>query len=245
MSAEPKPARAMGWSRSASAWVTEQGAEGDWSRRHILFPIFRAFFARHRGKTALDIGCGEGQLVRLARADGIEASGLDVTPALLERARNLDPQGCYREGRAEALPFANASFELVLSCVALVDIPDIDRAIPEMARVLRPGGRMLVANTGSQFSAGLPDGWRYDAAGQPQTFGIDHYLEPREIVSEWRGISVLNHHRPLSAYLQRFLAAGLVLRAFDEPAARSDRPEKDARHNRVPYFCVMEWERPA
>ncbi|MEL6234993.1 MAG: SAM-dependent methyltransferase, partial [Pseudomonadota bacterium] len=104
--------------------------------------------------------------------------------------------------------------------------------------------RMLVANIGSQFSAGLPTGWRYDAAGRPLNFGIDRYLERREVLSEWRGISVVNHHRPLSDYLQRFLAAGLILRGFDEPAARSDLPEKDARYNRVPYFCVMEWERP-
>ncbi|MEM9049858.1 MAG: class I SAM-dependent methyltransferase [Pseudomonadota bacterium] len=234
-----------GWDRSAEAWVTEQGTAGDWSRRHILFPRFLAFLGSHAGKTALDIGCGEGQLTRLAKAAGIATTGLDLSAALLTVARARDGEGAYVRGDAAALPFRDASFDLALSCVALLDIPAFENAIFEMARILRPGGRALVANTNSIFSAGLPKGWRYGADGVPLDFGIDRYLARREILSEWRGIRVVNHHRPLSAYISAFLQAGLILRAFEEPAVQSDRPVKDARHNRVPYFCVMEWEKPS
>lgn len=233
-----------GWDSSAQAWVVEQGEAGDWSRQFILFPIFRAFLAGHVGKSALDVGCGEGQLVRLAHGLGVCTTGLDSSEALLAIARQRDAGGAYVEGVAEALPFDDGAFDLVLSCVALIDIPDIDRAILEMARVLRPGGRALVANTNCFFSAGLPEGWIYDAQNHAISFAIDRYLEAREIVSEWRGIRVINHHRPLSAYMSAFLDAGLILRRFEEPVAASDRPQKDARHNRVPYFSVMEWEKP-
>lgn len=234
----------MSWEGSAEAWIAEQGETGDWARRWILFPIFREVLSARPGTRALDVGCGEGQLCRLARDLGVGITGLDPTRALLGTARARDPGGAYVEGRAEALPFPDAAFDLVLSCVALVDIADVGRAIPEMARVLRPGGRALVANTHSLFSAGQPRGWIRDMAGRPLHYPVDDYLEPRSFRAEWRGIAIDNHHRPLAAYMAAFLGAGLILRRFEEPAARSDDPGKDARHDRMPYFVVMEWEKP-
>ena len=68
------------------------------------------------------------------------ATGIDPTQSLLEVARKRDPSGDYRPGRAEQLDFDDASFDLVVSYVTLVDIADFRTAIREMARVLRPGG---------------------------------------------------------------------------------------------------------
>ncbi|HTL28869.1 MAG TPA: methyltransferase domain-containing protein, partial [Tepidisphaeraceae bacterium] len=59
-------------------------------------------------------------------------------------------------------PFADGAFDLVVSYLSLVDIPGLDRAISEMARVLRPGGALLVANLASHNTAGH---WLRDASG--------------------------------------------------------------------------------
>lgn len=61
----------------------------------------------------------------------------------------------------------------------------------------------------------------------------------------WRGIRVLNWHRPLSTYMALLLASGMQLRHFAEPIPYGGDPEKAARYRWVPWFHVMEWQRDA
>lgn len=230
-----------GWRASADAWVREQGEHGDYGRAHVLDPVM---IPRLRGRgvqTALDVGCGEGRFCRIMAAEGIRATGVDPTPELLAVARERDPAGDYRAGRAEALDFPDASFDLVVSYLTLIDIPDIAAAIPEMARVLKPGGRLLVANLTGFTSASADRGWQYDTDGRPDHFALDRYLETRPMRVGWRGIEIVNWHRPLSAYMQLFLKAGLRLAWFDEPAPTGGPADQAARYARVPYFVAMEW----
>jgi hypothetical protein len=60
----------------------------------------------------------------------------------------------------------------------------------------------------------------------------------------WRGIRIQNWHRPLSTYMTLLLDHGLHLRLFAEPAPVGGDPETIARHRRVPYFHIMEWQKP-
>jgi SAM-dependent methyltransferase len=96
------------------------------------------------GLDVLDVGCGQGiDLVNYARA-GARATGLDLTPRLVELARAhleaLGHDGTVVHGDAEAMPFADASFDRVSSNGVLHHTPNMDRALAEVARVLRPGG---------------------------------------------------------------------------------------------------------
>ena len=234
-----------GWDESAAAWIADQGDDGDFGRKFVLDPQMLERVTDRGFATALDVGCGEGRFSRMLRARGIATVGIDPTEALLEVARRRDPEGDYRLGRAEALAFADASFDLVVSYLTLIDIPDIDAAIPEMARVLKPGGTLLVANLASFNTAGQPLGWHDGADGKPQ-FAIDHYMTERADWVQWRGIRIHNWHRPLSRYMSLFLAEGLQLRAFLEPLPTPDAAAAAIeRHRRVPYFVLMEWQKPA
>jgi SAM-dependent methyltransferase len=125
----------------------------------------------------------------------------------------------------------------------LIDIPDLDRAIAEMARVLRPGGSLLIANLTSFNTASPPGGWQRDARGV-ERFSIDHYMEDRAEWVSWRGIRIQNWHRPLSRYMSVLLGQGLQLRYFDEPMPQGGPPERAERYRRVPYFLLMEWQKP-
>ena len=111
------------------------------------------------------------------QGEGITTVGIDPTVALVGRGRALDPAGDYRVERAESFECEDNTFDLVVSYLTLVDIDDIESAIGNMSRVLRPGGAMLVANLTSYNTAGIPEGWR-DRGGGPR-FSIDRYLEPR------------------------------------------------------------------
>jgi SAM-dependent methyltransferase len=98
---------------------------------------------------------------------------------LLETARQRDPSGDYRLGRAEQLAFDDASFDLVVSYVTLVDIPDYRAGIREMARVLKPGGSLLIANLTGFASACADRGWVKDEDGQHLHFPLDRFSKNR------------------------------------------------------------------
>jgi 2-polyprenyl-3-methyl-5-hydroxy-6-metoxy-1,4-benzoquinol methylase len=229
-----------GWEVSAQAWVKSIGERGDWGREHVLDPVMVSRVTGRSFKRALDVGCGEGRFCRTLSAAGVAATGIDPTPQMLDVARQRDPAGDYRLGRAEQLDFEAESFDLVVSYITLVDIPDFRAAIREMVRVLKPGGSLLLANLTSFVSAGAERGWVENAQGQSLYFPVDRYLEEFPFWLEWAGIRIENWHRPLSAYMTAFLEAGLKLAFFAEPGPVSGEAAHQERFQRVPWFVVME-----
>ena len=100
------------------------------------------------GARALDVACGTGVLTReLAPAvgPGLRPVGLDISPGMLAVASSISPEIEWRHGDANQLPFADASFDRVLCQFGLMFFDDPVRALAEMLRVLKPGGRLAVA----------------------------------------------------------------------------------------------------
>jgi ubiquinone/menaquinone biosynthesis C-methylase UbiE len=96
----------------------------------------------------LDIGCGDGALVRMMTREGAQATGLEISETQLARARAESPVGSesYRVGRAEALPFEDGAFDIVVFFNSLhhVAIEVHEKALAEAARVLETGGHLFV-----------------------------------------------------------------------------------------------------
>lgn len=234
---------ADGWTESARAWIADMGDTGDFGRACVLDRPMLERVAAGSFVDALDVGCGEGRFCRMLQAKGIRTTGIDPTKALIGQARRRDSEGDYRIGQAETLDFPDRSFDLVVSYLSLIDIPDIARAIAEMARVLRPGGALLIANLTSFNTAAQAGGWTRDGKGNP-IFPIDHYLDERADWVAWRGIRIRNWHRPLGAYIALLLDQGLTLSHFAEPTPYAGDPATIARYRRVPWFLIMEWRKP-
>lgn len=98
----------------------------------------------------LEIGSGNGILVReLIEAVGPEGRvvGLDASEAILDMARHLCPDGEFLLGDAQKLPFEDEAFDAVVTAQVFCFLDDVDRAIAEAYRVLKPGGRLVVLDT--------------------------------------------------------------------------------------------------
>ncbi len=108
------------------------------------------------GERVLDLATGTGITAIAARERGAKVVGLDLTPELLAVASNKSKQAGFddidfMEGDAEALPFADAAFDVVLSTCGHMFAPDQEKVAAELARVTRSGGRVV-------FLAWTPDG---------------------------------------------------------------------------------------
>src|SRR5688572_20155840 len=102
------------------------------------------------GCRLLDVGCGSGQLALMAAKDRLEVTGVDIARNLVERARmRAQAEGLrarFEEADAEALPFEDASFDVVASLIGAMFAPRPDLVAMELLRVCEPGGTIAMAN---------------------------------------------------------------------------------------------------
>lgn len=101
-----------------------------------------------KGRKVVDVGCGEGNLVRLMTRHGAKVFGVECNPKQLEKAHAQKPVGdeVYYDGKAEALPFDDASIDLVVFFNSLHHVSEatMGQALAEAARVLKPGGQVYI-----------------------------------------------------------------------------------------------------
>lgn len=131
------------------------------------------------GQTVLDVATGSGNAALAAARSGGEVTGLDYVPSLLERARaRAAAEGFdieFVDGDAEDLPFADASFDSVISVLGVMFTADQERAASELLRVTRPGGTIAMANwTPSSF---IGEMFRTVARHVPPPAGVRSPLE--------------------------------------------------------------------
>lgn len=224
------------WIESADAWIADQGTDGDWSRRAVLDPALESILLDIEGQRILDLGCGEGRYARKMKNRGAIVTGIDPVPQFIEQARSLDPESRYVEGKAEALPFEDRSFDIVLSYLSLVDIADLHLAASEITRVLCDRGKLVIVTISNLAST--TSGWIKDSEGRKAYRKVDRYMEQFALDLEWRDIKIRNYHRPLSYTLGLFLDQGFVLTRFVEPLPDSFDANYADEH-RVPTFQIL------
>lgn len=125
----------------------------DWAecQEGLFTPLFEAVLnaaALAPGAAVLDIGCGSGLFLQLAAQRGLRASGLDASEPFLAIARERTPQGDFRVGEMEELPYSSQSFDLVSGFNSFQFAADPVHALHEARRVLRPGAPLAIAVLG-------------------------------------------------------------------------------------------------
>jgi len=216
--AQPRDPRPDLWETHAGWWQEGFSGGADPEYTEQILPMAASALA---GATAvLDVGTGEGQVARLARARGAgTVVGVDPTEAQITEAHRRGGGPWYLRAGADALPFPAEAFDAVIACLVFEHITDLDGAVAEVARVLRPGGRFA-------FFLNHPllqtpnSGWIDDHVLDPpeQYWRIGPYLTEDVSVEEVeKGVFIPFIHRPLSRYVNALAGQGLVLRHMEEP----------------------------
>jgi SAM-dependent methyltransferase len=206
----------MSWEANARWWQEgfTEGADPEYEEQ--ILPMAAA--ALSGCEHVLDVGCGEGQIARLVR--GGHAVGVDPTWAQISVAHERAGGPAYAQAEAAALPLRDSTFDAVVACLVFEHIADADRAIEEVARVLRPGGRFLFfLNHPLLQTPG--SGWIDDQILDPpeQYWRIGPYLVEDQSVEEVeKGVHVPFIHRPLHRYVNALAANGLCIVRMEEPS---------------------------
>lgn len=103
------------------------------------------------GQKALELGCGSGNLASLLYDEGISIIGSDISQSAVDHARQQYPKIDFKVHSADALPYDNQTFDLVMSFDVFEHLPDVDRHLSEVRRVLKNNG-YYVLQTPNKFS---------------------------------------------------------------------------------------------
>jgi SAM-dependent methyltransferase len=194
------------------AWARTSRHDGFWEG---TWPALRPLLPPPTGTPVLDLGCGEGRAGRELLKLGYRVIGADRSPTLARAAAAASADIPVVLADAAALPLADRSTDLVVACMSLLDMDDLDGAVREIGRVLRPGGHLCLAVVHPFLSA------QDEEAMHTAAFTFSQpYLWPRRYVDhiERDGLAMTftSMHRPLSAYTSALFANGMVLSALTE-----------------------------
>jgi SAM-dependent methyltransferase len=229
------------WDSHAGDWISWARAPGHDSywrfHRDAFLPLVPP-----PGRLTLDVGCGEGRLARDLARLGHRVTGIDASPAMVAAAAaHPGAHSRFAVGDATALPVADAAADCVLAFMSLQDIDDMEAAVTEAARVLAPGGRLVMAvthpaNTAGTFAPGPDETTRpYVISGS--------WFERRSVsdTCERDGYTMTFHceHRPLHAYSDALADAGFLIERIREVGD----PNPADKWHRIPLFLHIRAQR--
>lgn len=253
----PVDARAA-WNRAIDVWEDFEEGGKDFSRERVHGPALLRAVGPTRGLRILDLGCGQGRFTRKLAARGARISGVDWSREMIRSARRHEreePLGIeYRmmDARFASRAWPRESFDLVTSCMALMDMQHADVVVRGARRLLRPGGRFVFSISHPMNSAAVR--WERPSAANPDRGAmlVDHYFDEGPAWLEWtmkrlkRPFSTPYWHRTLETWFGLLRRSGFEVESLAEPRAS----HRDARINpllegsrRVPFYLVVSCRR--
>ncbi|MEV4314566.1 class I SAM-dependent methyltransferase [Actinocrispum sp. NPDC049592] len=216
------------WNSHADEWVA-------WARTPAHDHYFRDFhwpaFVKllpEPGRLTLDIGCGEGRLSRSLQAVGHRMIAIDGAPNMIRAVVTHEEPVTALLADSSRLPLADEVADCVIAFMSLHDIDPMPETVREIARVLSPGGHLVIAIVHPINSLGRFENDAYTARGD--YFEPKHYADP--VTRD--GLSMTFHgiHRPLQAYTEALADAGFVITRMREV----NHANPDHEWHRMPLF---------
>ena len=239
----------IAWNKNAVGWA--ESIKKDPLRTLFNEPCFLEFLGDMSDKSVLDAACGEGSLTKKIVARQI--TGIDLSSSQIELAKQQGIPGAeFHIGSVGNMDmFAAGTFDAVTSFMALIDIADLQPAMAEMARVLKPGGQLHIAIRHPCFLAP-----KFGIVQVPRT------QEPRLVLGEYfsrdahdagyiiaPGVTIPRFPRTLSDYLNGIVGVGLELVRVQEPTpsveAAEQAPQLQFWREHAAMYLYLTAEKPA
>jgi 2-polyprenyl-3-methyl-5-hydroxy-6-metoxy-1,4-benzoquinol methylase len=204
-----------------------------------------------RGRRALDLGCGAGQLAHhLAISGAADVVGVDLSERMLALARAewAHPRVHYQRAALETLAFPPERFDVVVSSLAVHYAEDYAGLMARVAQWLTRTGVFVCSTEHPIFTARLPgDGWIAGEAGARTRWAIDRYSDEGARDERWFVAGVRKFHRTFASLVNGLLDAGLVVERVLEPVPSDawlrDHPES-VDERRRPVFLLLRARKP-
>jgi len=236
------------WCEMAPAWIKESREGINPTRTGLLDAPMLSSCGNVEGLNILDCGCGEGRFCRMLVQRGAEfVLGIDLCPSMIEAAdESRTDRDKYRVADARKLDFLEtASFDICISYLNQCDLPDFQENCREVFRVLKPGGRFIIANLHPMRSA--VGGWHRSDDGGKLHVILDEYFVETERHWKMLGSDFTNFHRTLSTYIRCFLRTGFILKDLIEPTLNKFQLKSFPQLSdevRVPNFIIYVLSKP-
>ncbi|MCB0714260.1 MAG: class I SAM-dependent methyltransferase [Ignavibacteriae bacterium] len=231
------------WIDLSTPWIKKSREERNPTRTGLLDKPMLEACGDVEGLRALDCGCGEGRFCRMLAERGVASVlGLDLCEPMIEAANQLaSGRDEYRVADVQEMSFlGDESFDLVVSYLNQCDLPDYEANNREVYRLLKPGGRFIVANLHPMRSA--VGAWHRSPDGTKEHVIVDKYFDEGERQWVMLGVRFTNFHRSLERYVRSYLNAGFRIESIVEPTITEEElklyPELDDEM-RVPNFIIF------
>ena len=247
------------WDANSDLWIWLLESEHAYFRNHVSGPAFMAALPEVAGKRGLDIGCGHGFVTRLAADKGASMTGLDISPNLIRYAESRELREhkgiSYVEGDAMNLPFDSEAFDFVTAFCSFMDFADVDAALNEASRVIKPGGFFQMTIMHPCFWVQDND-WVVDDNNVRTAMIINSYFDhEEERIVDWypEGLTQTElgdmkpfrtalYRRTLSEWINALAGSGFSIEYVDEPIPTeelvAEYPTLDGSRV-VPYFLTL------
>jgi SAM-dependent methyltransferase len=216
------------WSENAESWARDLRGGLDIINDSFGLPFFVSQLPDLNGQCVLDAGCGEGRSTRAIAQKGATVIGVDISSTMLAIANNEEthnPKGIkYIEASCHALdPIKSNSIDVITSYMALMDMPDIDRAINEFSRTLKSHGELFIMVRHPCF---LTPGFSIFNTKNENRAGltISQYFQDNSYLDTFRfggppsnEFTMLRFPYTLSKYIESLINSGFSIQTIQEP----------------------------
>jgi len=250
--AAPPPKDDTSWDEVASWYDALVGEKGSSYHRDIVIPGALRLLDPRPKESVLDLACGQGVFCRALHKLGVAVTGVDASERLISLARSRSSPAIRYEvadaRRMAALPVQG--FDAVACLLALENMDTVTPVFAECARVLRPGGRLVLVIMHPCFRIPRQSGWGWDEGRHLQYRRVDSYLSDMKVPIQVHpgsdpGQVTWTFHRPLAAYVRALAGAGLLVQALEEwPSTRVSLPGPRAQaenraRDEIPMFLAL------
>ena len=213
------------WNCAAESWVDFVRTGKDYCRDGLNNPATFKLIGDVKGLVVLDLACGEGYNTRILARKGVKVTGVDFSEKLIRFAKQEEDKDklgiCYKVmDAAELVEFPNNHFDLVTCFMSLQDIRDFKKAISEVARVLKEGGRFIFSIPHPCFEKIRLDKHDRKISATERYFGAMEYTVDWDMERLTKHFRTTSFHRTLTDYFDALYKSKLLVKRFAEPRSK-------------------------